>query len=63
MIGTKYSPINKLESGKTRAHIIKWFNEKRKNSDMEVKEIDINELEKWDVDEKTGNIAKIRFEK
>ena len=26
-------------------HIIKWFNEKRKNSDMEVKEIDVNELE------------------
>ena len=38
-------------------HIIKWFNEKRKNSDMEVKEIGINELEKWEVDEKTGNIS------
>ena len=37
--------------------IIKWFNEKRKNSDMEVKEIDINELEKWNVNEKTGNIS------
>ena len=38
-------------------HIIKWFNEKRKNSDMEVKEIGINELEKWNVNEKTGNIS------
>ena len=37
-------------------HIIKWFNEKRKNSDMEIKEIGINELEKWSVNEKTGNI-------
>ena len=37
--------------------IIKWFNEKRKNSDMEVKEISINELEKWNVNEKTGNIS------
>ena len=38
-------------------HIVKWFNEKRKNSDMEVKEISINELEKWNVNEKTGNIS------
>ena len=38
-------------------HIIKWFNEKRKNSDMEVKEIGVNELEKWNVNEKTGNIS------
>ena len=37
-------------------HIIKWFDEKRKNSDMKVKEIGINELEKWDVNKKTGNI-------
>ena len=37
--------------------IIKWFNEKRKNSDMEVKEIGVNELEKWNVNEKTGNIS------
>ena len=38
-------------------HFINWFNEKRKNSDMNVKEIGINELEKWNVDEKTGNIS------
>ena len=38
-------------------YIVKWFNEKRKNSDMEVKEIGINELEKWNVNEKTGNIS------
>jgi len=37
-------------------HIIKWFDEKSKNSDMKVKEIGINELEKWDVNKKTGNI-------
>ena len=38
-------------------HIIKWFNEKRKNSDMEVEEIGISELEKWNVNEKKHKIV------
>lgn len=42
--------INKLD------YIIKWFNKKRQESDMIVKEIGIKELDKWNVDEKTGNI-------
>ncbi len=42
--------INKLD------YIIDWFNKKREQSDMIVKEIGINELEKWNVDSDTGNI-------
>ncbi len=37
-------------------YIIDWFNEKRKQSDMIVEEIGINDLEKWNVNEKSGNI-------
>ena len=43
--------INKLD------YIIKWFNTKRQESDMIVKEIGIKELDKWNVDKKTGNIT------
>ena len=42
--------INKLD------YIIKWFNEKREKSDMIVEEIGIKDLEKWNIDEKSGNI-------
>jgi len=42
--------INKLD------HIIKWFNKKREESDMIVEEIGIKDLEKWSIDEKSGNI-------
>ena len=42
--------INKLD------YIIDWFNKKRKESDMVVKEIGINDLDKWNVDPDTGNI-------
>ena len=38
-------------------HIIDWFTKKREQSDMTVEEIGINELEKWSVNSKTGNIA------
>ena len=38
-------------------YIIKWFNQKREISDMKISEIGINELEKWIVDEETGNIS------
>mgnify|MGYP001405170331 CR=1 FL=1 len=42
--------INKLD------YIIEWFKKKREESDMLVEEIGINELDKWDVDEESGNI-------
>ncbi len=42
--------INKLD------YIIDWFQKKRDESDMIVEEITINELDKWNVDEDTGNI-------
>lgn len=37
-------------------YVIDWFNKKRKESDMIVEEIGINELDKWKVDKATGNI-------
>ena len=42
--------INKLD------YIIDWFNKKRKESDMIVEEIGVNELDKWDVDPSSGNV-------
>ena len=42
--------INKLD------YIIEWFNKKREESDMVVEEIGIKDLEKWNINEKTGNI-------
>ena len=42
--------INKLD------YIIEWFNKKREESDMLVEEIDINDLEKWNVDSNSGNV-------
>ena len=42
--------INKLD------YIIEWFNKKREESDMIVEEIGIKDLEKWSIDEKSGNI-------
>ena len=42
--------INKLD------YIIEWFNKKREESDMIVEEIGIKDLEKWNIQEKTGNI-------
>jgi len=42
--------INKLD------YIIEWFNKKREESDMIVKEIGIDELEKWNTDSNSGNI-------
>ena len=43
--------INKLD------FIINWFNKKREESDMVVDEIGINELDKWTVDDDSGNIS------
>jgi len=37
-------------------YIINWFNKKREESDMIVEEIGINELDKWKVDSKSGNV-------
>ena len=42
--------INKLD------YIIDWFNKKRKESDMVVEEVGINDLDKWSVDSDSGNI-------
>ena len=42
--------INKLE------YIVEWFNKKREESDMIVEEIAVKDLEKWNIQEKTGNI-------
>tara|TARA_B100001123_G_scaffold342710_1_gene388940 strand:+ start:9297 stop:10046 length:750 start_codon:yes stop_codon:yes gene_type:complete len=43
--------INKLND------VIEWFNKKREESDMIVEEISINELDKWNVDNNSGNIT------
>jgi|TARA_Y100000780_G_scaffold189799_1_gene177227 oxidase EvaA len=40
-------------------YIIEWFNKKREQSDMAVEEISINDLDKWNVDKKTGNISHV----
>ena len=38
-------------------YIIDWFNKKREESDMTVEEIGINDLDKWNVELKSGNIS------
>ncbi len=38
-------------------YVIEWFNKKREESDMIVEEIGINDLQKWSVDKKSGNIC------
>ena len=43
--------INKLD------YIINWFNKKREESDMIVEEIGINDLDKWNVTDDSGNIS------
>ena len=43
--------INKLD------YIIDWFKKKREESDMIVEEVGINELDKWDIENETGNIT------
>ncbi len=37
--------------------VMNWFKDKREKCSMDVKEIGINDLEKWKVDKKTGNIV------
>ena len=43
--------INKLD------YIIEWFNKKREESDMIVEEVGIKELDKWNIENETGNIT------
>ena len=43
--------INKLD------YIIEWFNKKREESDMIVEEIGVKDLEKWNIEIKSGNIS------
>ena len=38
-------------------YVLQWFEKKRKESPMRLKEIGINELEKWQVSQNTGNIS------
>ena len=38
-------------------YIINWFNKKREESDMIVEEIGVKNLEKWNINEKTGNLS------
>ena len=42
--------INKLD------YIIEWFNKKREESDMVVEEIGVKDLQKWKIQEETGNL-------
>ena len=42
--------INKLD------YIIEWFNKKREESDMIVEEIGVKDLQKWNIQEETGNL-------
>ena len=43
--------INRLD------YIIEWFNKKREESDMIVEEVGINDLDKWNVDNDSGNVT------
>ena len=43
--------MNKLD------YVIDWFNKKREQSDMIVEEIDVKNLEKWNIEKKSGNIS------
>ena len=43
--------INKLD------YVIEWFNKKREESDMIVEKIGVKDLEKWNIEEKTGNLS------
>ena len=43
--------INKLD------YVINWFNKKREESDMIVEKIGVKDLEKWNIEEKTGNLS------
>ena len=37
-------------------YIIEWFNKKREESDMIVEEIGVKDLQKWNIQEETGNL-------
>jgi len=43
--------INKLD------YVIEWFNKKRDESDMIVEEINVKDLEKWNIGKESGNIS------
>ena len=49
--------INKENSLHKLDDVVQWFNSQRKKCDMGVKEIGINELKEWHIDENTGNIS------
>ena len=57
LLAEQLSEITQLkEDEKGIDTILKWLEEKKKNYNVETKEIGINELENWETDQKTGNI-------
>ncbi|HLE07166.1 MAG TPA: NDP-hexose 2,3-dehydratase family protein [archaeon] len=49
--------ISEAENKSDIGYVLKWLEEKRKNYPVSVEEIGINQLEKWSVDPKKGNIV------
>ena len=56
-INTMIESIRDDNQINTLDYVINWFNKKRKESDMTVQEIGINDLDKWNVSSTTGNIS------
>ena len=55
-INTMIESIRDDNQINTLDYVINWFNKKREESDMIVEEIAVKDLEKWNIQEKTGNI-------
>jgi len=55
-VETMLESINDESQLHSLDYVIKWFEKKRRESDMIVEEIGINELDKWKVDQISGNI-------
>ena len=55
-INTMVESIRDDNQINTLDYVINWFNKKREESDMIVEEIGVKDLEKWNVQEETGNI-------
>ena len=55
-INTMVESIRDDNQINTLDYVINWFNKKREESDMIVEEISIKDLEKWNIQEETGNI-------
>ena len=55
-INTMIESIRDDNQINTLDYVIDWFNKKREESDMAVEEIGINDLDKWNIDNDSGNI-------